>query len=795
MTNSTLTIEINGNPLTAEPGQMVIQVADAAGIHIPRFCYHPKLTIAANCRMCLVEVARSNKPLPACATPVANGMKVQTRSPLALRAQKSVMEFLLINHPLDCPICDQGGECELQDVAMGYGHDISRFTEYKRVVADPPLGPLVATDMTRCIHCTRCVRFCEEIAATAELGMTGRGEGVRIDTYVAKALESELSGNIIDLCPVGALTSKPFRFQARAWEMEQHAAVAVHDAVGSNIYLQTRRGRVLRVIPRDNEALNEVWLSDRDRFSYTGLYTDDRLQKPAIKHNGQWHEVDWQSAFAFVVDGLSRVRAQHGDNALGGLSCASATVEEQFLLQRLIRGLGCGNIDHRLRQVDFRAVAEAPVLSMRLAEVETIDALLLLAANPRHEQPMFNHRLRKAALGGARIARIDALSHAFNYPIDHDCIVAPARFLCALAAIARALGISSPILSQVSIDSDLSATAKTIAEQLENAKRGLIVLGGMAVAHPQFSLLHTLAAAIVTKIGGHLAVLSHGANAAGAYYAGALPDQEGLNALQMITQPRAAYVLLGVEPELDCVDSGGARQAMQAAEFVVCLSAWRSAAMENYADVLLPIAGFAESDGTTVNLQGDWQSFSAAVPPLGEARPAWKVLRVLGNRFDLTGFDQHNAAEVLVAARTAKTVEVRPSDQSLLPWMASPSSTGQLQRIGEVPAYAVDMLVRRAAPLQQALNASQPQQLRLHSLTCERLGLSADSWVTVSEAQTSIPAQVLVDDTVAVNCATLAAGIEATVGLGQPYALIQIDEAQQPDGSGFKSASTSKNIT
>ncbi len=782
--SDTLTIEINGKTLAAKPGQMVIQVADAAGIHIPRFCYHPKLSVAANCRMCLVEVARSNKPLPACATPVVDGMQVKTRSKLALQAQKSVMEFLLINHPLDCPICDQGGECELQDVAMSYGRDISRFAEYKRVVVDPPLGPLVATDMTRCIHCTRCVRFCEEIAATMELGMTGRGEDVRIGTYVEKALESELSGNVIDLCPVGALTSKPFRFQARAWEMEQHRGIAAHDAVGSNIYLQTRRNRVLRVIPRSNEALNETWISDRDRFSYTGLYTADRIKKPAIKHAGQWLEVDWKTALEFVVEGLSRVCTQHGGSALGALSSASATVEEQFLLQQLMRGLGCGNIDHRLRQVDFCTPEVAPGLPVSLTQVETADALLLVAADPRHEQPMFNHRLRKAALGGARIARIDALRHVFNYPVNNDCIVSPAYIPQVLAEIASALGVGSPPLSQreraaASAQAlSLSTTAKAIAAQLANAKQALIILGAMAVAHPQFSLLHTLGQACAAKVGGRLAVLAHGANAAGANAAGALPDDTGLNALQMITEPRAAYVLLGVEPELDCIDSGRARQAMQAAEFVVCLSAWRSPEMERYADALLPIASFAESDGSYVNLQGDWQSFSAAADPLGEARPAWKVLRVLGNGFDLAGFDQVDAAEVLAAARAAKTIGAsRSGAKQPLSLVASPPGAGQLQRIGEVPAYAVDMLVRRAQPLQQVLNASQPQQLRIHPLTCKRMGLSADSWVTVSEGQTSIAAQIRVDDAVAVDCAAFAAGIPATVGLGQPYAMVQVDKA------------------
>ena len=774
MNDDTLTIEINGQAIAAKPGQMLIQVADAAGIHIPRFCYHPKLSVAANCRMCLVEVERSNKPLPACSTPVAPGMKVLTRSRLALQAQKSVMEFLLINHPLDCPICDQGGECELQDLAMGYGRDISRFQERKRVVTDPDLGALVATDMTRCIHCTRCVRFCEEIAGAPELGATGRGEELAIGTYIEQALTSELSGNVIDLCPVGALTSKPFRFQARAWEMQQHASIAPHDCVGSNLYLQVRANRVLRVVPRSNEALNEVWISDRDRFSYTGLYTADRALKPAIKRAGQWFDVTWDTAFDFVTTELDRVREQRGAHALGALSSPGATVEEQFLLQRLIRGLGSPHIDHRLRQVDFRGPNAPPTLNMALTELETTAAILLIGSNPRAEHPLVNHYLRKASLAGARITCIHAVRHAFNYAIDTDCIVPPAQLPAALAGVAKALAVGG---DQALSALPPSAAEQSIAAQLASAKTALIVLGPMAVAHPEYSLLQAFAAAIAAETGARVGVLSAAANAAGAWYAGAIPGPDhGRDAKSMIDDPLAAYVLLGIEPELDCAHSARARQALRAADFVVCLSAWRTPEMDDYADAVLPIASFAETEGTYVNLQGDWQSFAAAVTPSGEARPAWKVLRVLGNRFDLEGFDQISAQQTLEQAYAAKA-SITVVDYPKLPQALPPAASGQLQRIGEVPPYATDMLVRRAAPLQQTAAAIGQQQVRIHPITCERLGLSAGSQVRVSQGQASVAIGLQADDTIALDCVCLSAGIQSTIGFGDPCGEVQVEAA------------------
>jgi NADH-quinone oxidoreductase subunit G len=443
MSEERVHIEIDGRPLQARRGAMIIEVADEAGIHIPRFCYHKKLSVAANCRMCLVEVERTPKPLPACATPVAEGMKIKTRSPLARDAQKSTMEFLLINHPLDCPICDQGGECELQDVAMGFGGDVSRFQERKRVVRDKDIGPLIATDMTRCIHCTRCVRFGAEVAGIRELGATGRGEHMEIGTYIEHSVDSELSGNVIDLCPVGALTSKPFRFSARAWEMLQRDTIAAHDCIGSNLHVHVRRNRIMRVVPRENEAVNETWISDRDRFSYQGLYGDDRLAAPLIKGSGGWQQTDWPTALSAAAAGLRRVLAERGAQQLGALASPSATLEELYLLQRLVRGLGSHNIDHRLRQGDFRDQDVAPLfpwLGQSIAALETLDAALVVGSHTRKEQPLANHRLRKAALRGSALMFVNPVAFEFNYPVAEAVVATPAGMLQALAAIAKALG-------------------------------------------------------------------------------------------------------------------------------------------------------------------------------------------------------------------------------------------------------------------------------------------------------------------------------------------------------------------
>jgi len=554
-------IEINGKPIKARDGAMVIEAADEAGITIPRFCYHEKLSVAASCRMCLVEVEKAPKPLPACATPVTDGMKVWTNSPRALAAQKNVMEFLLINHPLDCPICDQGGECDLQDIAVGYGNDVSRFAEIKRVVKEKDIGPLIATDFTRCIHCTRCVRFGQEIAGIRELGATGRGEHMEIGTYVEKSVSSELSGNIIDICPVGSLTSKPFRFTARPWELTDCATIAPHDCVGSNLVLQTRRNRVMRALPRRNEAVNEVWISDRDRFSYIGLNSTDRLQAPMVKEGGEWREADWNTALERVVKGVRKVVDSHGPEQLGALVSPSATLEEMYLLQKLVRGLGCANIDHRLRQSDFSdqdLLPAFPWLGQSIEELERVDAALLVGSNVRKEQPMLGHRLRKAALAGASVMVVNPVDFPFNFPVSERLIGGPEQMVRALAAIAKALlditGETPPEgLAALLENLSVGDTELAMAERLKTAENATVLLGAQALGCRQLSALRALSALIARLSGARFGVLPEGANSTGAWLAGVVPHRGPVgeetpitslvNASAMFEHPLKGYIL------------------------------------------------------------------------------------------------------------------------------------------------------------------------------------------------------------------------------------------------------------
>ncbi|MEW8208493.1 MAG: NADH-quinone oxidoreductase subunit NuoG, partial [Candidatus Thiodiazotropha taylori] len=583
MTDKLVTFEVNGQELQAEAGSMLIEATDAAGINIPRFCYHKKLSIAANCRMCLVEVEKVPKPLPACATPVTEGMKVYTRSPKALAAQKGTMEFLLINHPLDCPICDQGGECELQDVAIGYGRDVSRYSEGKRVVADKNIGPLIATDMTRCIHCTRCVRFGEEIAGIREMGATGRGEHMVIGTYIEKSVDSEMSGNIIDLCPVGALTSKPFRFNARAWELTQVEAIAPHDSLGSNLNLHLRGNKVMRVHPKDNESINETWISDRDRFSYEGLYSSDRLTSPMVKKGGEWKEVSWEMALEMAAASLKEI----GDgDQIGTLISPTSTLEELYLAQKLMRGLGCNNIDSRLRQGDFRMDAtqnSVHWLGSTLSDMDQMQTVFVVGGNIRKEQPILAHRLRKAALNGAKLHYLNPIQIDLNHSGEQD-ICTPGEMAGRLAAVAKAAGVkasggAASLLNAAQADE----SAKQTAANLKAADGALVMLGAMAQAHPDYALLHTIAAALAEATGAQLSILPASANSVGAQLAGAVPhlqaggsaaDRAGLDTLQMLKMPRKGYLLLGVEPGRDFWNGSLSMSALQSADLVVAISAF-----------------------------------------------------------------------------------------------------------------------------------------------------------------------------------------------------------------------------
>jgi len=778
--DGTVTIEVDGRQLQARPGQMLIEVTDAAGIPIPRFCYHKKLSIAANCRMCLVEVERAPKPLPACATPVADGMKVHTRSPVARAAQQGTMEFLLINHPLDCPICDQGGECELQDVALGYGRDASRFVEQKRVVKDKDIGPLIATELTRCIHCTRCVRFGAEVAGVRELGATGRGEHMTIGTYVQRSVDSELSGNVIDLCPVGALTSKPFRFQARAWELTQADTIAPHDCVGSNLHVHVRRNRVLRVVPRENEAVNEVWISDRDRFSCTGLDVD-RLERPMIKRNGTWQVVDWSTALAAAAKSLEAAGAE-----LRTLVSSGATLEELYLAQKLTRGLGSPHVDHRLSQTDFRGDAADPVLpwlGQTLASLEQNGATLLIGSNVRKDQPLIGLRLRKSTLRGGAVGVLNPVAFDFNFDLAAACIVRPSGMLGALAGVARVLGVTATgAVGQLVAAAQVDAAQSALAALLRRDGPRAILLGPLALAHPDYSLLRELAAAIAQACGATLGFLPEGANSTGAVLAGALPHRQaggspaaktGEGAGAMLSAPRSAVLLLGIEPDRDLADPARAVQSLRGSATVVALSAFRSAALEDCADILLPVAAFAETSGTYVNVQGDRQGFAGAVPPPGEARPAWKVLRVLGNLTGLGGFEQDSSeqvrAEVLALCTQQQPDNALEGSVAATPVLAAASA----ERIGDRPLYAVDALVRRAAPLQATRDAADLAACLAPGLA-GALGVADGDRVAIRQGGAAGEFVVRVDARVAEPCVRLPVAVPGAERLGPAFGELSV---------------------
>ena len=628
MSDDLVTLEVDGQEVKARRGQMLIEVTDAAGRYVPRFCYHEKLSVAANCRMCLVEVERAPKPLPACATPVADGMKVFTRSERAVSAQKATMEFLLINHPLDCPICDQGGECELQDLAVGYGRDVSRYTDRKRVVADDNLGPLVSTDMTRCIHCTRCVRFGQEIAGIAELGTTDRGENMKIGTYIEKSVDHELSGNIIDLCPVGALNNKPYRYSARAWEMVQSATISPHDCVGSNLYAHVLRGTVKRVVPRPNEAINETWLADRDRFSYEAIYSDERLTVPMVREgDGEWRETDWETALAAAAKALGGAGSD-----LGVAVSPSTTLEEQYLLARLLEHVGCPHVDYRLGQSDFAGDAVEPAfpnLGIAIADIEQRDAIVLVGAALRAEAPILAHRVRKAALAGANVLSLDHAEHTYHF--EHTSLAGDP--LDGIAALAAALGIATAELSadvaELVSAAGPDAATRAAADALRGAESPYVLLGAGASRHPAWSTLLTLATAVAQACGGLVGQVSPGANSAGARLNGLVPDTAGggLNAWAMFEQRRQRYLLVQVDPDDDLAHPE-ALDALRGAPTVVALTSFASDALRDVATVMLPAGTFAETSGTYINGAGTWQSFAGVATPVGESRPLWKLLRV-----------------------------------------------------------------------------------------------------------------------------------------------------------------------
>ena len=780
-----LDLEIDGKQIEVKEGSTIMDAANQLGIFIPHFCYHRKLSIAANCRMCLVQVEKAPKPLPACATPVMGGMKVFTHSDEAVNAQKGVMEFLLINHPLDCPICDQGGECLLQDLAVGYGGSSSRYEEEKRVVADKNLGPLIATDMTRCIHCTRCVRFGQEIAGIMELGMVGRGEHAEILTFVGKTVDSELSGNMIDLCPVGALTSKPFRYTARTWELSRRKSISPHDSLGSNLIVQVKDNRVMRVLPRDNEEINECWLSDKDRYSYEGLNSEERLTRPMLKQDGELKEVEWQTALEFIAEGLKRIRATHGAEAIGALATPHSTLEELYLLQKLMRGLGSGNVDFRLRQCDFSAELQgAPWLGMKIAEISQLDRVLVVGSMLRKDHPLLSNRLRQAAKRGTHINLINAVDDALLMKIEHKVIVAPRDMVKTLAEVLKATAEAKnkPCAFSAQLAAlNPSQEARRIAESLASGNKAAVFLGNLAQNHPQSAALHALAQELASLLGAKFGFFGEAANSVGGYIAGVVPfgTPAGKHAKAMLEDPLKAYLLLNTEVELDCHNPREAVAAMRKAELVVAMSAYRHKAAE-YAHVLLPIAPFTETAGTFINTEGRAQSFNGTVKPLAETRPAWKVLRVLGNLLGLAGFEQDSIeqvrAEILpdAGADLAQRLDNRLRRQ-ILAAVEIPAADG-LQRIGEVPVYSADAIVRRAASLQKTRDARAPVAW-MPGVLYERLKLRDGDKVKLTQEQGSATLEARRDDTLPQNCVRAASAHSMTAELGAMFGEITLERA------------------
>ena len=773
-------IEIDGKKVEVQEGSMVMDAANRLGTYIPHFCYHKKLSIAANCRMCLVEVEKAPKPLPACATPVTAGMIVRTHSEKAVKAQKDVMQFLLINHPLDCPICDQGGECQLQDLAVGYGPSSSRYEEEKRVVHAKDAGPLISMkEMSRCIHCTRCVRFGQEIAGVMEFGMLNRGEHSEITTFVNKTVDSELSGNMIDLCPVGALTSKPFRYSARTWELSRRKSVSPHDSLGANLVVQVKGAQVMRILPLENDAINECWLSDRDRFAYEGLNSADRLTSPMIKQDGQWQTTDWQTALEYVAHGLRNVRHEHSVDSIAALATPYSTLEELSLLQKMIRGLGSENVDFRLRQSDTVADRSfTPWLGMSIDAFSHLKRVFVIGSFLRKDHPLLAAKLRTAVRRGAQVSLLHATDDDLLMPIANKLIAAPSDWLALLGEVAVAVAQSKQIDAPAALAQlQPSATAKQIAAGLLSGEPRAIMLGNAAAQHPQASQLHALAQWIATNSNAHFGYLTEAANTVGGYLAKALPANRNL-AVAQFTQTKKAYVLLNVEPELDCANPQLARSALDKAEMVVVMSPYRHGM--DYADVLLPIAPYSETSGTFVNAEGRAQGFNGTVKPLGDTRPAWKVLRVLGNLLGLDNFAYESSEDIRNEVLGVKTLDgldlsQRLSNNADIP-LHTPQTSTEIQRVADVPIYFSDAIARRSESLQQTVDAQAPK-VKLSANLAQSLGVSAGSLVRVTQGTGSVTLPCAIESGLPNNVVRLAAAHTTTAALGSMFGSIKVEKA------------------
>ncbi|NQW71031.1 MAG: NADH-quinone oxidoreductase subunit G [Betaproteobacteria bacterium] len=768
-------IELDGKTIEVPQGSMVMHAANKLGTYIPHFCYHKKLSIAANCRMCLVEVEKAPKPLPACATPVTQGMKVFTHSAKAVEAQRSVMEFLLINHPLDCPICDQGGECQLQDLAVGYGKSNSRYDEEKRVVFHKNVGPLISMqEMSRCIHCTRCVRFGQEVAGVMELGMVNRGEHSEITTFVGQTVDSELSGNMIDLCPVGALTSKPFRYGARTWELGRKRSVSPHDSLGANTTVQTKSNKVMRVVALENEAINECWISDRDRFAYEGLNSADRVTTPMVKQGGQWIETDWQSALDYVAHSLKTIAAESGPESIGALAHPISSTEELHLLQKIIRGLGSKQIDTRLRQTDIKGAASAAWLGMPISQLSELDRVLMIGSFLRKDQPLIAARFRTAAKRGLQVLRIDAGGDDWLIP-SLGVAVSPSAWVNTLGEVALAVAKAKSVSAPTGIANfSVSEPAQKIADSLLSGSSKAVLLGSAAVAHPASSNLHILAQFIADNTGATLGFLPVGGNAVGA----ALVNANGAGIESVLSGDRRAMILMNIEPDADLPNPEQARAALAQSNTVIAFSAYKSADLLEVADVLLPISTFTETMSTFVNAEGRVQTIQPSVKPLADSRPAWKVLRVLGGLLSLEGFLLNMPEEVLGEALSENYCS-KLDNRSHLSALSNDHQLplSGLERLTDVNIYAGDQIVRRSSALQLTRDAKRGNQVGLDKKLFSQLGLNEGDLVSVTQGKQTVNMPATLEANLALGAVRISAGTEISAQLGPMFGPLTVSKA------------------
>ncbi len=791
---SRISVQINHRAFETEVGTTIIQVADKANIYIPRFCYHKKLSVPANCRMCLIEVKGAHKPLPACATPVVKDMQIFTRSDKVKLAQKAVMEFLLLNHPLDCPICDQGGQCELQDLAMGYGAYDSNFKEEKRVVLSEKLGPLIETNMTRCIQCTRCTRFSSEIAGNPELGMVDRGENSKITTYISKNLHSALSGNMIDVCPVGALTAKPSKFKTRPWEIKQIPFIAPHDCLGSNIYLHVYHQKVTKVVPRENDTINETWLSDRDRYSYLGLDSQARLTEPMIKIGNSWQVTDWQTALGQATRYLKNTVNRHGPEQLGGLISSYATTEELYLFQKLCRLLGSSNIDHRIKEVDTRDQAHLPIVpqaSLTLLAIEQSNVIILIGTNLQKEQPLLIARLRKAIQKGATVIALNCLNYSFSFKVIEKFIIPPDQLVTQVATLARHCGAKLSV-SGISVAPD--PRLAMIAKVLQAAKKAVILTGSTIHYHPQAANLRYWLQQLIKVSGADYMDLTEGPNSAGAWFAGAIPhrhaggkmtQQVGLSAHEMFTNRLKAYLLFNIEPDLDCANPMVVQRALQSAECNIAFTVFKSPSLLKHAHVLLPVTYFAENTGSFINVEGNWQNFRAGVEPPGNSRPGWKMLIALRKMLQLEekDYDTISDLQAFLSALQPNTMSTYPSsllseEPKFLPMVdVSTLKEKTLMRITEWLIYSTDALVRHTQALQMS-GSNQKIGAYLHPKTAQQLCLAPGENVKLVQEQIqSDNLSIILSDCIPPSCVWTPAGCVETAKLGATFGIVNIQKA------------------